>query len=91
MARDSGKIKKSKKKTMLAPDPNSLTSVRRVNRGFKSLEQSSRIHRRAMNRQVPGRFFDGKDHEPGDKAPCATGPNPRRGWLYTAAGKVKYH
>lgn len=91
MARDGGKTKKSKKATMLKPDPQSLTSQRRANRGFKSLELSSRIHKRAANRQAPGRIFDSKNHEPGEKAQCAGGPNPRKQWIYTASGKIKYH
>ena len=91
MARDGGRTPKTKKATMEAPDKDSKTSKRRANRGFKDLLTSSRKHRRALKKQAPSRFFDGKDHKPGEKAPCATGPNPRRGWLYTAGGALNYH
>jgi hypothetical protein len=36
-------------------------------------------------------MFDNKNHKPGEKADCATGPNPRKAWLYTAGGANKYH
>ncbi len=35
---------------MKTPDKNSQRSKRRANRGFSSLEQSSRKHRRMLNR-----------------------------------------
>ena len=73
------------------PDPNSLTSKRRKNRGFVSLEKSSRIHRRALKRQYLAGIFDGKSHKPGEKGLCASGPHPRRQWMYTAGGALRYH
>lgn len=78
-------------KTMKGPDANSITSGKRKNRGFKSLEQSSRIHRRALRRLSIAGIFNNKEHKPGEKGLCAVGPNPRRGWMYTAGGALKYH
>lgn len=51
----------------------------------------SRKERRANRRQIPGRIFNGSLHPPGEKAPCASGPSPRRGWIYTASGSNKHH
>lgn len=76
---------------MKYPDPSSKRTKRRANRGFVSLEKSSRKHRRAANRQYGARFFNGKDHKPGEKDVCAGGPNPRAQWLYTAGGSLRYH
>ena len=44
--------KREHKATMAQPDKNSLRSKRRANRGFKSLELSSRKHRRAKRRML---------------------------------------
>jgi hypothetical protein len=91
MARDGGNTRKSKVSTLKHPDPDSKTSRRRRNRGFKSLEASCRIHKRAARRQADARVFNGKTHEPGEKAYCASGPNPRKEWLYTAGGAIKFY
>ncbi len=91
MSRDGGHHKKGHTSTMAGPTANSKTSKRRANRGFKSLEQSSRIHRKALKNQAEKRFFDGKMHECGEKAECAGGPNPRKQWIYTAGGALRYH
>lgn len=45
-----------KKKVNPAPDPGSKRSKRRKNRGFVSLERSSRKHRRALSRQFGKRI-----------------------------------
>jgi hypothetical protein len=82
--------KREKRATMAQPDPNSKRSRRRKNRGFKNLELSSRKHRRANKRQDSARVFNGADHKPGEKANCASGPNPRRAWLYTAGGAINF-
>lgn len=76
---------------MKFPDPNSKRTQRRKNRAFKSLEVSCRKHRRAIARQEQGRAIDGKLREPGEKHLCASGPNPRKQWLHTAAGSMRYH
>jgi hypothetical protein len=73
--------------TIKRPDPNSKRSARRRTRGFRGLLDSSRKHRRAQRRQLEGRFFNGKLHEPGQKADAAAGPN----GLYTGAGSLHYH
>jgi len=75
----------------LSPDPSSKRSKRRTNRGFKGLLASSRKHRRALRRQEQNRTINGKIEEPGTKALCASGPNPRKQWLHTAAGSLRYH
>lgn len=75
---------------MKSPDPQSKRSRKRRNRNFKGVS-STRKHRRAMKRQDQTRFFNNTDHEPGVKADCATGPNPRKGWSYTAGGALHYH
>lgn len=91
MPRDGGKTPKTHKSTLKHPDFNSITSKQRANRGFKSLEASCRIHKRAAKKQAPSRIFAGKDHKPGEKGLCASGPNPRREWLYTAGGALRYY
>lgn len=67
---------------MLRPNPDSKRSKKRRNRGFRSLIESSRKHRRANNRQREKRFVDGVMRAPGEKA--------MEGAL-TAGGSLKYH
>lgn len=43
---------KEKRRFSSTPDPNSKRSKRRKNRGFQSLAQSSRKHRRAASRML---------------------------------------
>lgn len=69
---------------MKRPDPNSKRSQKRRNRGFRSLLESSRKHRRAQRRQDESRSFNGRMHEPGEKEKCGE-------WVFTAGGAYKYH
>ena len=48
-------MSRQKKATKKGQDPNSLRTQKRFNRGFKSLEQSSRKHRRALDRLMRSR------------------------------------
>lgn len=60
--------RKSHDSTMKSPEYGSMTSKRRRNRGFKSLEISCRIHRRAARRSQQSRIFGGVLLEPGAKS-----------------------
>lgn len=73
-------------KTMVGPDPKSKRSQRRKNRGFVSLEQSSRKHRRARNRSYYSRFQYGAAHEAGKKVDGGSGT-----FVHSAGGSLKYH
>jgi hypothetical protein len=75
---------------MKGPDPKSKRTARRRNRNFQGVS-STRKHKRSQKRQDLGRFFDNKDHQPGEKGLCASGPNPRKQWMYTASGANKFH
>ena len=68
-----------------SPNPNSKRSVRRKNRGFKSLEQSCRKHRRAARRMADACTIKGTTHKPGTKTQSFGG------WLHTAGGALRYH
>ncbi len=74
---------------MKHPDQDSKRSKRRANRGFKSLEQSSRKHKRNVRRQGEKQTFAGKRHEAGVKDFCSGGG--RTEWLYTSGGANRYH
>lgn len=76
----------SKRATKAAPSPDSMRSVRRKNRGFVSLEVSSRIHRRAKRRLDASRFVYGQLHPPGTKVGGGSGE-----FVHTAGGSIKYH
>jgi len=91
MSRDSGMGgKKGKTRTMKAPTPNSLTSKRRANRKkpFVSLEQSSRIHRRAIRRLNFARFQYGSLGEPGEKMQAKADS---QSFVHKAGGSIKYY
>lgn len=75
----------SKRATKAAPSPDSMRSVRRKNRGFVSLEVSSRIHRRALRRLNASRFVYGQSHPSGTKVGGGTA-----GFVHTAGGSIKY-
>lgn len=77
---------------MKHPDPNSKRSIRRKNRGFKSLELSSRKHRRALGRQEEACTIAGKLLKPGQKHDRETVKNgAKKPLLHTAGGSFKYH
>lgn len=67
------------------PKPDSLRSKRRKNRGFKSLEVSSRKHRRAAARSLYSRTHYGKLGEPGQKMDGGSGT-----FVHQAGGSIKY-
>lgn len=68
------------------PDPNSKTSKARKKRGFRSLEESSRKHRRARNRSLFARTQYGKLGQPGEK--MKDGNN---SFVHIAGGSINYH
>jgi hypothetical protein len=67
-------------------DPQSRRSKRRANRGFKSLEQSCRKHRRALSRLGSACVLGGSQLKPGDKYLSKL-----NGFTYTAGGAMRYH
>ena len=80
--------KKSKKKASsgpYAPDPTSKTSISRKKRGFRSLEESCRKHRRAKRRSIQSRTHYGKTGNPGDRMDTSGG------FTHIAGGSIKYH
>lgn len=85
MAREG--VAKSKKKISHVKhgDPTSNRSKSRAKRGFKSLEQSSRMHKRMNRRMIESRSYRGKVHEPGAKFEITMGS------MVTAGGATKYH
>lgn len=91
MGREGKPRSKRKVSTLKYPDANSKRSMRRANRGFKSLEVSSRKHRRALYRLLQAGVINSKVEQPGVKAMCATGPHARKGWIHTAGGSMRYH
>lgn len=91
MSRDGGMGgKKGKTRTMKAMDPQSLTTKRRANRkkSFVSLEQSSRIHRRASRRLNFARFQYGRLGEPGEKMQASSDS---QSFVHKAGGSIKYY
>lgn len=70
---------------MYQPNPNSKTSQKRKNRGFVSLEKSSRKHRRAARRLAEACVIKGTTHKPGTKTESVYG------WMHTAGGALRYH
>lgn len=71
---------------MKSPDPKSSRSKKRANRGFTSVESSTRKGKRAARRSAIARTINGTLHAPGSKVPN------RAGQLeYTAGGSRKYH
>jgi hypothetical protein len=74
---------------MKGPNPTSKRSKRRANRGFKSLELSCRIHRRAFRRLREACNIGNNKHlNPGEKGEVQNGASNR--WLHTAGGSIKY-
>lgn len=67
------------------PNKDSRRSVRRKNRGFVSLERSSRKHRRALRRMAEACIIKGTQHKPGTKTESVYG------WTHTAGGALRYH
>lgn len=76
---------------MKAPDQNSKTSKKRKNRGFKSLELSSRKHRRALRRSIEKRTIGGVLHEAGHKEEPDLRGGRLKSFLHTAGGSIKFH
>lgn len=78
-------VRVSRNATLKHPDPGSLTSRRRRNRGFKSLETSCRIHKRAARRSLNSRTQFGKLGVPGEKV------TESGGFTHTCGGSLKYY
>jgi hypothetical protein len=78
-------VRKSHYASMKSSDPGSLTSRRRKNRGFKSLETSCRIHKRAARRSLNSRTQFGKLGVPGEKV------TESGGFTHTCGGSIKYY
>ena len=85
MARE-GKKSKSKRSVYKHPDPNSIRSKKRANRGFKDLEHSCRKHKRAAFRSLLKRTISGTLYPAGTKAEAKS-----IGWTHNAGGSIKYH
>lgn len=80
----------SKRATKAAPSPESNRTRRRKNRGFVSLEQSTRKHRRALRRLMYNCTISKVVYEPGDKKlPDLAGKI--KVFMHTAGGSMKYH
>lgn len=69
----------------LGPDKNSKRSKKRVLRGFISLEQSSRKHRRAKGRLIIACTISKTLYKSGEKVV----PSGEK-FMYTAGGSVKF-
>lgn len=67
--------------------PGSNRSMRRKSRGFVSLSQSCRKHRRAAKRSLIARSLGGNLYKAGDKAEIRCGT---KLWAHTAGGSVKF-
>lgn len=78
-------VRKSRECTMKSPDPGSITSKKRRNRGFVNLEKSCRIHRRAARRSVNSRTQYGKLGQPGEKVTESLS------FTHTCGGSIKYY
>jgi hypothetical protein len=76
--------KREHKATIAQPNKDSLRSKKRANRGWVSLEKSSRKHKRAAKRSVVSRAQYGKLHEPG--ARVAEGAS----FMHIAGGSIRY-
>ncbi len=76
----------AKQKTMRSPDPESKRSIRRANRGFVSLEVSSRKHKRMMRRQLVSRTHYGKTGNPGDNMQGTA-----MDFIHKAGGACNFH
>jgi len=85
-------MSRQKRATKAAPSPDSQRSVRRANRGFVSLEVSSRKHRRALRRLTDSQIISGVQYPAGTKKE----PDAGRGmkthvFMHTAGGALRYH
>ena len=80
-------MSKQKRATKAAPSKDSQRSVRRANRGFKSLEESSRKHRRALRRLDEARTQYNKLLKPGEKSDGGVLGN----FVHTGGGAMRYH
>lgn len=78
-------MSRSKRATKASPSPESLTTRRRKNRGFTSLEASCRIHRRAARRSLQSRTHYGKVHEAGAKVTGEAGS-----FVHNAGGSIHF-
>jgi len=78
-------VKKTKKATICNPLRDSNRSKKRANRNFKSLEQSSRKHRRAKNRSIDKLTQYGKLGTPGQKVQGGGDS-----FVHTCGGSIKY-
>lgn len=79
-------MSKNRRATKAGPSPDSLTTRRRRNRGFVSLEVSCRIHRRAKRRLDASRVVYGQMLEPGEKKQGGQGS-----FVHTAGGAMRYY
>lgn len=75
---------------MKGPQPNSKRTQRRKNRGWKSLQESSRIHRRALRRSINSRTISGTVYEAGKKVEPKLHGGKLAVYLATAGGSIKY-
>lgn len=89
--------KKKKRATIARPTPNSRRSKRREKRGFKSLETSSRKHRRALRRMNSAATIGqnhvgtgGQWYKPGTKVDPPT-QGKTKTFAAVAGGALKYH
>ena len=74
--------------TAKGPDPKSIRSKKRANRGFTSVERSTRKGRRAARRLAEQCSLDGKLVKPGDKAEVKCGSST---WTHTGGGRVRHY
>jgi hypothetical protein len=80
---------KVKVDTSKGPDPKSIRSKKRANRGFKSVASSTRMGRRAAERSAIARTIGRDTHAAGEKV-RTTGSGEKR-WLHTAGGADHHH
>lgn len=80
-----------KRATKAAPMPDSLRSVRRKNRGFVSLEVSSRKHRRALRRLAEAQTISGVRYEAGEKHEIDLRGGRLKAFIHTAGGAIRFH
>jgi hypothetical protein len=77
---------KKKKKVNPSPLPNSMRTQKRHNRGWQSLAQSSRKHRRAARRSLVSRSIDNRLYVAGEHAATAY-----TGLTQHAGGSLNYN
>lgn len=91
MAREGVAKSKRRVSVMKQADQNSNRSKKRSNRGFSSLEKSSRKHRRAIRRSEEKRMISGKLYEPGTKIDPDLKGGKLKVFEANAGGSLKYH